>query len=75
MLVTVGVLGLLLLLEPDLGAFGVIVCIAMGILFLGGINGIWFGGIGDFGRHFTSVILLSPWRRERISLPRSLSKG
>ncbi len=67
MLVTVGVLGLLLLLEPDLGAFGVIVCIAMGILFLGGINGIWFGGIAaTLVGIFTSVILLSPWRRERI---------
>ncbi|MET0982321.1 MAG: FtsW/RodA/SpoVE family cell cycle protein, partial [Telluria sp.] len=42
----VGVVGMLLLLEPDLGAFGVIVCIAMGILFLGGFNMIWFGGIG-----------------------------
>ncbi|MBI1834788.1 MAG: FtsW/RodA/SpoVE family cell cycle protein, partial [Burkholderiales bacterium] len=67
MLVTVAVLGLLLLLEPDLGAFGVIVCIAMGILFLGGINGVWFGGIAlSLVGIFTSVILLSPWRRERI---------
>ncbi|MFC3177010.1 putative lipid II flippase FtsW [Undibacterium amnicola] len=67
MMITVAVLGLLLLLEPDLGAFGVIVCIAMGILFLGGINGIWFGGIAAaLVGIFTSVILLSPWRRERI---------
>lgn len=67
MLITVAVLGLLLLLEPDLGAFGVIVCIAMGILFLGGINGVWFGGIAaSLIGIFTAVILLSPWRRERI---------
>jgi cell division protein FtsW len=67
MTVAIGVVGLLLLLEPDLGAFGVIVCIAMGILFLGGINGIWFGGIGaTLIGIFTMVILLSPWRRERI---------
>jgi len=67
MAAAVGTVGLLLLLEPDLGAFGVIVCIAMGILFLGGINGIWFGGIGaTLVGIFTSVILLSPWRRERI---------
>ena len=67
MAVAVGLVGLLLLLEPDLGAFGVIVCIAMGILFLGGINGIWFGGIsaGLVGI-FSMVIVLSPWRRERI---------
>ncbi|MDF3034868.1 MAG: ftsW [Paucimonas sp.] len=67
MAAAIGCVGLLLLLEPDLGAFGVIVCIAMGILFLGGINGIWFGGIGaTLVGIFTSVILLSPWRRERI---------
>ena len=67
MAAAIGCVGLLLLLEPDLGAFGVIVCIAMGILFLGGINGIWFGGIGvTLVAIFTMVILLSPWRRERI---------
>lgn len=67
MTIAVGVVGLLLLLEPDLGAFGVIVCIAMGILFLGGINGVWFGGIGaTLVGIFSLVIVLSPWRRERI---------
>ncbi|CAL62926.2 Cell division protein FtsW [Herminiimonas arsenicoxydans] len=67
MTLAIGFVGLLLLLEPDLGAFGVIVCIAMGILFLGGINGIWFGGIGaTLVGIFSMVILLSPWRRERI---------
>lgn len=67
MTLAIAFVGLLLLLEPDLGAFGVIVCIAMGILFLGGINGIWFGGIGvTLVSIFSMVILLSPWRRERI---------
>ena len=67
MAMAVGCVGLFLLLEPDLGAFGVIVCIAMGILFLGGINGIWFGGIaGTLVGIFGMVIWLSPWRRERI---------
>lgn len=67
MAVAVGVVGLLLLLEPDLGAFGVIACIAMGILFLGGINGVWFGGIGaTLVGVFSLVIVTSPWRRERI---------
>ena len=67
MTVAIAFVGLLLLLEPDLGAFGVIVCIAMGILFLGGINGIWFGGIGvTLVGIFTMVIVLSPWRRDRI---------
>jgi cell division protein FtsW len=67
MMLAVAAVGLLLLLEPDLGAFGVIVCIAMGILFLGGINGVWFGGIGaTLVGIFSLVIVLSPWRRERI---------
>ncbi|WP_236904701.1 putative lipid II flippase FtsW [Collimonas fungivorans] len=67
MTAAVGLVGLLLMLEPDLGALGVIVCIAMGILFLGGINGVWFGGIGAMlAGMFTLVIWLSPWRRERI---------
>ncbi|HEX8957229.1 MAG TPA: putative lipid II flippase FtsW [Burkholderiaceae bacterium] len=67
MAMAVGCVGLFLLLEPDLGAFGVIVCIAMGILFLGGINGVWFGGIaGTLVGIFGMVIWLSPWRRERI---------
>jgi cell division protein FtsW len=63
----IGLVGALLLLEPDLGAFGVIVCIAMGILFLGGINIVWFGGIGAvLISIFTAIIIASPWRRERI---------
>lgn len=67
MSIAIGVIGALLLLEPDLGAFGVIVCIAMGILFLGGVNGIWFTGIGaTLVGVFGLVIMLSPWRRDRI---------
>lgn len=63
----IGLVGLLLLLEPDLGAFGVIVCIAMGILFLGGINAIWFGGIGAvLVVIFSTIIALSPFRRARM---------
>ncbi|MBY0556012.1 MAG: putative lipid II flippase FtsW, partial [Burkholderiaceae bacterium] len=66
MMLAVAFVGLLLLLEPDLGAFGVIVCIAMGILFLGGINVIWFGGIGALlGLIFVAIISLSKFRRER----------
>jgi cell division protein FtsW len=67
MALAIGFIGALLLLEPDLGAFGVIVCIAMGILFLGGVNGVWFSGIGaTLVGVFGLVIMLSPWRRERI---------
>jgi cell division protein FtsW len=67
MAAAMGLVGLLLLLEPDLGAFGVIVCISMGILFLGGFNMIWFGGIGAIlVLIFSSIIALSPFRRARM---------
>ncbi|MFL6672168.1 MAG: putative lipid II flippase FtsW [Massilia sp.] len=67
MAAAMALVGMLLLLEPDLGAFGVIVCIAMGILFLGGFNMIWFGGIGAIlVLVFTTIIALSPFRRARM---------
>jgi cell division protein FtsW len=67
MAVVMALIGALLLLQPDLGAFGVIVAIAMGILFLGGVNGKLFAGITVvLASAFMLVIWLSPWRRERI---------
>ncbi len=61
------IIGVLLLLQPDLGAFGVIVAISMGILFLGGVNGRLFAAIiGVLAVGFMAVIWTSPWRRERI---------
>ena len=63
----VGMVGALLMLQPDLGAFGVIICITMGILFLGGFNIIWFGGmLSVLISIFSLMILFSPWRRERM---------
>ena len=44
--IAVAVVGLLLLAEPDMGAFMVIAVIAMGILFLGGVNARMFFIIG-----------------------------
>ena len=62
-----GGVGMLLLLEPDLGAFMVIVAIAMGILFLGGINGKFFSSLlGVLVATFLTLIWLSPWRRARL---------
>jgi cell division protein FtsW len=61
------IVGVTLLMEPDLGAFMVIVAIAIGILFIGGLNGRFFLilltiMIGSF----LLLIWLSPWRRERL---------
>ncbi len=65
--VAVAVVGLLLLAEPDMGAFMVIAVIAMGILFLGGVNARMFFLIAAIlVVAFSMMIAFSEWRRERI---------
>lgn len=60
--------GGLLLLEPDFGAFVVITVIAMGILFLGGMNWRLFAGlIVMLLVGFVLLILTSPYRMQRIA--------
>lgn len=67
MIFTLSIVGTLLLLESDLGAFVVITFTVTGILFLGGVNGshlfrLCFVFIaGSF-----MLILVSPWRRIRL---------
>ncbi len=61
------VVGMLLLAEPDMGAFLVIAVIAMGILFLGGVNARMFFFIAAIViLAFVVMIWASDWRRERI---------
>jgi cell division protein FtsW len=61
------VVGVLLLFEPDMGAFMVIVVIAMGILFLGGVNARMFFLMAVLVvAAFALIVLTSEWRRERI---------
>ena len=63
----IAVVGLLLLAEPDMGGFMVIAVIAMGILFLGGVNARMFFLIATIlVVAFGLMIALSEWRRERI---------
>ena len=67
MAAAVAVVGVLLLAEPDMGAFMVIAVIAMGILFLGGVNARMFFLIATvIVFAFGLMIALSDWRRERI---------
>ena len=67
MAIAIGVVGLLLLAEPDMGAFMVISVIAMGILFLGGVNARMFFVIAlVVVVAFALMVMLSDWRRERI---------
>lgn len=67
MAAALAVIGMLLLAEPDMGAFLVIASVAMVIVYLGGVNGKMFAAltvvmIGAF----VLMIVLSPWRRDRI---------
>jgi cell division protein FtsW len=67
MAISIAIVGLLLLAEPDMGAFLVIATIAMGILFLGGVNGRMFLLItAILLGAFVLMITFSEWRRERI---------
>ena len=59
--------GWLLLREPDLGAFAVIVLVAIGVLFLGGMNArLFFGLIIVLMVSFALLIMFSEYRRQRI---------
>ena len=60
-------IGWLLLREPDMGAFVVVVTIAIGILFLGGMNArLFFGLIIVLSIGFALLIMFSEYRRLRI---------
>ncbi|HEX5806668.1 MAG TPA: putative lipid II flippase FtsW [Macromonas sp.] len=63
----VALVGVLLMAEPDMGAFMVVAVIAMGILFLGGVNARMFFLIATIlVGAFVLVIASSSWRRERV---------
>ena len=67
MAISLAFVGLLLLAEPDMGAFMVIAAIAMGILFLGGVNGRMFlASTAVLVGAFVLMITLSEFRRVRI---------
>ncbi|MDR3087058.1 MAG: FtsW/RodA/SpoVE family cell cycle protein, partial [Azoarcus sp.] len=59
--------GCLLLFEPDFGAFVVVVTIAFGVLFLGGVSIRLFSMLGAAAlAGFILLIWISPYRRDRI---------
>jgi len=67
MLLVMFVVGSLLLMEPDFGAFAVISTITISILWLGGINiRIFAGMIGMLVVGFVLLIWSSPYRLQRI---------
>ncbi|MBQ0958220.1 putative lipid II flippase FtsW [Ideonella sp. 4Y11] len=67
MAVSLGVIGVLLLAEPDMGAFMVIAAVALAILFLGGVNGRMFLlSVAVLVGAFVLMIVFSEFRRQRI---------
>ena len=67
MFIVMLVVGGLLLREPDFGAFVVITVIALGVLFLGGMNWKLFAGLfGLLVVGFVGLILASPYRLQRV---------
>jgi len=68
MLLVMALVGSLLLLEPDMGAFVVICAIALGTLWLGGFNIKVFAGLlVALPLAFAALILSSPYRMQRIA--------
>jgi cell division protein FtsW len=68
MLAVMLLVAFLLLREPDFGAFAVIACIAVSILWLGGINvRIFIGLLGMLVVGFIFLIWSSPYRLQRIT--------
>ncbi|MDO4681258.1 MAG: putative lipid II flippase FtsW [Lautropia sp.] len=60
-------MGGLIMRQPDLGALIVILLVAMGVLFMGGMNArLFFGMVAFLIAVFTSFILLVPFRRARF---------
>ena len=60
--------GWLLVQEPDFGALVVIVAIAFGILFLGGLDGRLFAGLAMLvPLALTAIMIAAPYRLQRLS--------
>jgi len=67
MFAVMALVGSLLLLEPDMGAFVVICTIALGTLWLGGFNGKVFAALLlALPMAFAALILSSPYRMQRV---------
>ena len=67
MVVAMFLVGMLLLLEPDMGAFIVIVTVVFAILFLAGINAkVFFGVLILLSSAFATMIAFSDYRRARL---------
>ena len=68
MSIAIALVGSLLIYQPDFGAFVVVICISMGILFLGGISlKIIFGLMLSVPIAMYSLLKIAPYRVDRIT--------
>ena len=67
MIFVLGLVSLLLLLEPDMGALMVVAVITMGVIFLGGVNfKVFIALFASMVAAFLALVVLTPWRAKRI---------
>ena len=67
MVVVLGMVSLLLLLEPDMGALMVVAMVTLGVLFLGGVNYKVFAALfATMVAAFAILVIFTPWRAKRI---------
>lgn len=65
--IALSAVAILLMWQPDFGAFVVIAAVAMGLIFLAGVSASLFTSMLVLvGGIFALIITFSPWRRERI---------
>lgn len=65
--VLMAMVSVLVMAQPDLGALAIIMAIAAGILFLGGVSLRLFALLTiAMGAFFVSMVLMAPWRRARF---------
>ena len=67
MVVVMGIVGVLLMAEPDLGALMVIVSIVMGVIFIGGVNYKVFAAmVASLLAGFAAMVIFTSWRAARL---------
>lgn len=66
-LVVIGLIGILLMMQPDMGAFLVVASTVLGIIFLGGVNyKVFTALVAALIAGFSAMVILTPWRAQRL---------
>lgn len=66
-LVVIGLIGMLLMMQPDMGAFLVVASIVMAVIFLGGVDyKVFTALVAVLFAGFSAMVILTPWRAQRL---------